>query len=197
MSRLYIYQGETAVVRFVVNQNEAAMQIPDSMHFDVDIRTTSMGNSLSLSDRVDRSLASDGIIQFALTSEDTMALTPGRATIAITISHEGQVYKGASSALDVLPPFYTPTPANSREIPLAIVMTNKVIEVGVNFLVPSLTIAQELGNGSNVVVSQAAVTNALKHILGSVLVEATEEEIKQMLEDGTWDPNVIYYSKEE
>lgn len=193
MERVYIYQGETAIIRFVLSQNGEPMVVPESMLFRVDICTTSMGVCFSRQD-LDRSLADQGIIQCPLSSTDTQQFTPGRATLAITVEYEGRVIKGAASIIDVLAPQQIPSHVSRRDISVPIELIDKEISLQFDLTNQSISIVQSEGDGINVVMSQAAVTQLLDSISVRILVKTTEDKA---LQDSLNNPTKIVYTVEE
>ena len=106
MSRAYIYSGETATLRLVVLSNGRPLPITDDIGIELEVRTTAMGRVLvknTVKD-FDMSASAVGVIYCTLSATDTQQLTPGRATIGISIKRAGDIAMGAASEIDILRP---------------------------------------------------------------------------------------------
>lgn len=137
MSRAYIYKGETATLRFVALSSGRPMAITDDITIEMELRTTAMGRVLtknSAEGGFDLAKADEGIIFCTLSSEDTKRLTPGRATIGVTIKRGENAYMGATSEIDVLRPAAVPSPKNNRLIPMDVVISDSAVEVVLDFV---------------------------------------------------------------
>jgi len=135
MRKAYIYSGETVALKFLAKKSGETLDLID-FDFEIKICTTSMGNTIvksSKHDTLDLMQASDGIVVCRLSSADTAGLTPGHGIIGITIRRDSQVLMGAASPIDVLRPMSIPTPRNSRTIPLDLVVTDKTIDITMDF----------------------------------------------------------------
>ena len=131
MSRAYIYSGETATLRLVVLSNGRPLPITDDIEIELEVRTTSMGRVLvkNTAGDFDMSAAAVGVIACTLSAEDTRLLTPGRATIGITIKRDGDISMGATSEIDVLRAMTVPSPDNNRLIPVDLVVSDADLEI--------------------------------------------------------------------
>lgn len=133
MSRAFIYSGETATLRLVALSNGRPLPITEEITIELEVRTTSMGRILMKStandDGFDMSASAVGVIYCTLSADDTRQLTPGRATIGITIKRNGEVAMGAASDIDVLRALSVPNPNNNRLIPVDFVVSDANIEI--------------------------------------------------------------------
>lgn len=133
MSRAYIYSGETATLRLVVLSNGRPLPVTEEITIELEVRTTSMGRVLAKStandEGFDMSASAVGVIYCTLNAEDTRQLTPGRATIGITIKRNGEVAMGAASEIDILRALSVPNPNNNRLIPVDFVVSDADIEI--------------------------------------------------------------------
>ena len=136
MSRAYLYRGETATLRVVALSQGRPMPITDDIEIELEVRTTSMGRVLvkNTAGDFDMSAAADGIILCPLSADDTRQLTPGRATINITIRRDGGVSMGATSDIDILRPSSMPSPNNNRLIPMDVVISDAPVEIVLDFI---------------------------------------------------------------
>lgn len=112
------------------------MPITDDIEIELEVRTTSMGRVLvkNTAGDFDMSAAADGIILCPLSADDTRQLTPGRATINITIRRDGGVSMGATSDIDILRPSSMPSPNNNRLIPMDVVISDAPVEIVLDFI---------------------------------------------------------------
>ena len=136
MSRAYLYRGETATLRVVALSQGRPMPITSDIEIELEVRTTSMGRVLvkNTAGDFDMSAAADGIILCPLSADDTRQLTPGRATINITIRRDGGVSMGATSDIDILRPSSMPSPNNNRLIPMDVVISDAPVEIVLDFI---------------------------------------------------------------
>ena len=112
------------------------MPITSDIEIELEVRTTSMGRVLvkNTAGDFDMSAAADGIILCPLSADDTRQLTPGRATINITIRRDGGVSMGATSDIDILRPSSMPSPNNNRLIPMDVVISDAPVEIVLDFI---------------------------------------------------------------
>lgn len=112
------------------------MPITDDIEIELEVRTTSMGRVLvkNTAKDFDMSASADGIILCPLSADDTRQLTPGRATINITIRRDGGVSMGATSDIDILRPSSMPSPNNNRLIPMDVVISDAPVEIVLDFI---------------------------------------------------------------
>ena len=107
------------------------MPITADIEIELEVRTTSMGRVLvkNTAGDFDMSAAAVGVIACTLSSEDTRLLTPGRATIGVTIKRGGEVSMGATSEIDILRAMTMPNPNNNRLIPVDLVVSDADVEI--------------------------------------------------------------------
>lgn len=131
MSRAYIYSGETATLRLVVLSNGRPLPITDDIGIELEVRTTAMGRVLvkNTAKDFDMSASAVGVIYCTLSATDTQQLTPGRATIGISIKRAGDIAMGAASEIDILRALSVPNANNNRLIPVDFVVSDADIEV--------------------------------------------------------------------
>ena len=131
MSRAYIYSGETATLRLVVLSNGRPLPITDDIGIELEVRTTAMGRVLvkNTAKDFDMSASAVGVIYCTLSATDTQQLTPGRATIGISIKRAGDIAMGAASEIDILRPLSLPSANNNRLVPVDFVVSDADIEI--------------------------------------------------------------------
>ena len=131
MSRAYIYSGETATLRLVVLSNGRPLPITDDIGIELEVRTTAMGRVLvkNTAKDFDMSASAVGVIYCTLSATDTQQLTPGRATIGISIKLAGDIAMGAASEIDILRPLSLPSSNNNRLVPVDFVVSDADIEI--------------------------------------------------------------------
>lgn len=131
MSRAYIYSGETATLRLVVLSNGRPLPITDDIGIELEVRTTAMGRVLvkNTAKDFDMSASAVGVIYCTLSATDTQQLTPGRATIGISIKRAGDIAMGAAAAIDILRPLSLPSSNNNRLVPVDFVVSDADIEI--------------------------------------------------------------------
>ncbi|MBQ9146468.1 MAG: hypothetical protein IJX68_01980 [Rikenellaceae bacterium] len=137
MSRAYIYKGETATLRFVALSSGRPMAITDDITIEMELRTTAMGRVLtknSADGDFDLAKADQGILLCTLSAGETRQLTPGRATIGISIKRGENAFMGATSEIDILRPLAVASHRNNRLIPMDIVISDAAVQVVLDFV---------------------------------------------------------------
>ena len=107
------------------------MPITADIEIELEVRTTSMGRVLvkNTAKDFDMSASEVGVIYCTLSATDTQQLTPGRATIGISIKRAGDIAMGAASEIDILRPSSLPSSNNNRLVPVDFVVSDADIEI--------------------------------------------------------------------
>ena len=107
------------------------MPITTDIEIELEVRTTSMGRVLvkNTAKDFDMSASAVGVIYCTLSATDTQQLTPGRATIGISIKRAGDIAMGAASEIDILRPLSLPSSNNNRLVPVDFVVSDADIEI--------------------------------------------------------------------
>lgn len=133
--KIYLYAGETLMLRFLARHDGLPL---DMSHYDVTVElvTTSMGAVItkrSEDDSLDLSQAQQGILTCRFEAEETRSLTPGRATVGMTLEKNGAVLMGATTGVDILRRLAAPAPCNSRSVTCADIVCDKDVDIEMQF----------------------------------------------------------------
>lgn len=133
--RIYLYAGETLMLRFLARHDGLPL---DMSHYDVtvELATTSMGAVITKHSEdggIDLSKVQQGILTCRFEAEETRCLTPGRATVGMTLEKNGAVLMGATTGVDILRRLAAPAPCNSRSVACADIVCDKDVDIEMQF----------------------------------------------------------------
>lgn len=133
--RIYLYAGETLMLRFLARHDGLPL---DMSHYDVTVElvTTSMGAVITKHSEdggIDLSKAQQGILTCRFEAEETRSLTPGRATVGMTLEKNGAVLMGATTGVDILRRLAAPAPCNSRSVTCSDIVCDKDVDIEMQF----------------------------------------------------------------